>query len=227
MNLLKTVFVIFAVLITNTASAAMITDQWIVSDAVENCSGGTHGLWTNTLQLGGGICKNYYGFQENSLLTEFDDGTATLVATAMNPGGIEAMINIMFSGLQDYNTFTSNGTSTDKVKGKSHGDETTWDFYTSASGDITINGVVYSLWGDGLAGDTALQIGLGANDKTMAFGASSWLNIKYYDEDEKSYEYLRHWDLNMALTAVPEPSIIALFALGLLGLGFARRRMRS
>jgi len=32
---------------------------------------------------------------------------------------------------------------------------------------------------------------------------------------------------NVMVSAVPEPSIIALFGLGLLGLGFARRKVRS
>ena len=221
MKFLNSVFAIAALLIVNSANAGII-NQWSVSDAAGNCTGGPHGLWTNTLKLGSGNCKNYYSFQGNSLLTEFDDGTASLMATAENPGGIEAMIKIMFSGLQDYDAFTNSGSSTAKVKGKQHGDETTWSFYTFASGSITIDGDAYNLWGDGLAGDTALQIGLGANDKSSVFGGSSWLNIANAQGD-----HLNHWDLNMSLTAVPEPSIIALFAVGLLGLGFARRRKHN
>jgi hypothetical protein len=42
-----------------------------------------------------------------------------------------------------------------------------------------------------------------------------------------------HWDLNLAFgapvttTEVPEPGVVALFGMGLLGLGLARRRGRK
>ena len=215
MNFLKLVALGVTLLIANIANAAII-NQWSVSDAAGNCSGGPHGLWTNDLKLGGGNCQNYYSFQAGSLLTQFDDGFASLQATAENPAGVSATIDISFSLLKDY---TFGGT----IKGAGLGDETTWDFYTLASGTIKLNSDTYSLWDDGLASNTALQIGLGANDKSTAFGASSWLNIANPDGSHR-----KHWDLNMELTAVPEPSIIALMGLGLVGLGFARhRRLRQ
>jgi hypothetical protein len=212
MNFLKTISISTVLLFSNIANASII-NQWSVSNAAGNCNGGPHGLWTNDSNYGGN-CGNFFGFQTNSFLTEFDDGTATLLATAKNQAGVTAVIDINYSLLQNHTDFT--GT----IKGEQLGDETSWGFYTLAEGSITINNNIYTLWGDGLAGDTSLQIGDGANDKTSIFGASSWLNIQ--DSDQKT---LSHWDLNMELTAttVPEPSILALLALGLVGIGFARK----
>ena len=34
----------------------------------------------------------------------------------------------------------------------------------------------------------------------------------------------REWQLNLEVASVPEPSILALFAAGLFGIGFVRRR---
>jgi hypothetical protein len=42
--------------------------------------------------------------------------------------------------------------------------------------------------------------------------------------DDVPYAGLGHWLVRASSTAVPEPSIIALFALGFVGIGFARRR---
>jgi hypothetical protein len=46
-------------------------------------------------------------------------------------------------------------------------------------------------------------------------GGGGWLDLAYID------------DIQYSESAVPEPSIIALFALGLVGIGFARRRRQA
>ena len=92
---------LISVFVVSSAHALTITNKWAVSDAAGNCSGGPHGLWTHNLKLGSSVCSNYYSFQDGSVLTEYDNGTAVLSATAINPGNILATINITFGGLSD------------------------------------------------------------------------------------------------------------------------------
>jgi hypothetical protein len=58
-----------------------------------------------------------------------------------------------------------------------------------------------------------------------------WLNLQFtaYDEDLSGYYYNTKEKLSATLhtSVVPEPSIFALFGLGLFGLGFARRRTHN
>jgi hypothetical protein len=65
----------------------------------------------------------------------------------------------------------------------------------------------------------AFQLGVGANDKTGDFGGSAWLAINGGGKPS-------HWDLNMnlKLVDVPEPSLLGLFLVGIIGTGVARRR---
>jgi len=185
--------------LSTTTNAALITKQWQVSDAVS-----THGLWTNGLSFNG---DNSFNFTNDTFLTEYDDGTATLLGGAED-SGVTWVINILFEGYNadpDGPVKTGGGPLLDS-----------WDFYYETSGTISTSddgGFVANVSRMG----PALQIGFGANDKTSDFGASAWLSIN-------GGGHSSHWDLNMDLVAVPEPSIIALFGLGLLGLGFARRR---
>jgi len=81
------------------------------------------------------------------------------------------------------------------------------------SGTIDVDGTIHTA--EGLAGDAALQIGMGANDKTYIFCASSWLNLEQGQSD------CYHWDLNMALSAntltlVPAPAVLLMPVTGLL-----------
>ena len=57
------------------------------------------------------------------------------------------------------------------------------------------------------------QVGIGANDKNGLLGASVWLDIGG-----------QNWDINVNLAQVPAPASLALFGLGLIGLGMVRRR---
>ncbi len=77
---------------------------------------------------------------------------------------------------------------------------------------------------DALAGNTTVQIGAGANDKTGDFGGSAWFNIL-----DPSGWHLPHRDINFNLTrrpatSVPAPGGLALFGLALVCLWASSRR---
>ena len=62
----------------------------------------------------------------------------------------------------------------------------------------------------------AMQVGIGANDKTGAFGASAWLGTS---------SPANHWDLNMTLREVSAPGTLGLMLVGVMGLVVVRRRI--
>lgn len=68
--------------------------------------------------------------------------------------------------------------------------------------------------------DPVFQFGIGADAKNKTeFGGSAWVNT--------SKTASGHWDLNVALVSVPEPSVLALMGLGLFGLGISRRKVKK
>lgn len=197
--------------------AAMATTiDYDVSDATNNtCS---HGLWTNSYNSG---CERYYSFQDGTTFSQdIDAGTATFTGTAINSAGNVATLDLMFFDFQD-----ALGREQDYKAGGGAYDPVKMDFYSGASGTITIDGKTFTLKPtDPLAGETTLQIGAGANDKTGDFGGSAWLNIL----DPHGWQ-IPHWDINFDLTRkpgtpVPAPGGMALFGLALLGLWAGRRR---
>ncbi len=194
-------------LFSGSASAIPVaTNTWSVSNAAGNCTGGDHGLWTHTLHVSNGPCNNYFSYQAGSTLTEYDNGTAVLSATAMNPDSILATIDI---------TFGSYSTTQSPVKTGGGSELPSWYFYQSIdSGSIDIGGTDYDVLG--MTGGYALQIGDGANDKSSVFGGSVWLDLSGGYTGRAG-----HWDLNMNLAAasVPEPSALMLIAIGLIGFG--------
>jgi hypothetical protein len=97
-----------------------------------------------------------------------------------------------------------------------------------------------SIWLNGWDTGNSLAFGVAAFNNLSAFAISDYfidgynqLTVKVtngYDTDlklEPGPMALRLDDLELSATAVPEPSIIALFGLGLVGLGFARRRRQA
>ena len=190
-----------------------------VSNAT-NQPGCSHGLWTNTLNSG---CERRYSFQDGaSFSVDTDAGTGTFSGTAINSAGQTAVIDLTLSGLLD----SLDGTGFTYKAGGGPYDPSIQDYFTSALGTITIDGRTYTLNpSDPFAGSTVFQFGVGANDKNMDFGGSSWINM--LDPYGSS---LAHWDLNFDLsrvpTSVPAPAGLLLFGFGLAGAITLRRRRK-
>ncbi|WOE74419.1 PEP-CTERM sorting domain-containing protein [Alterisphingorhabdus coralli] len=186
----------------------------------------SHGLWTGNYNSG---CSRHYSMQDGSLFTvDEHNQTATFTGSAINNKGAVAQIDLSFGGFLE----TIDGTNfIYKAGGGPYNpgtDTPDIDFFTTGSGTITIDGRVFTLNpNDPFAGNTAVQIGPGANDKNKNFGASAWLNIL----DPYGHPLSKHWDFNLNLherpgTPVPAPAGLGLMALGLAGLGVALRRRR-
>lgn len=197
------------------AAASIIEYDVTDYNAGSSCS---HGLWTNSRNSG---CSRNFSFQDGTTFSvDTDNGTGTFTGTAINNLGEVATLDLSLTGFSD----TLPGGNTYKAGGLPY-DPARIDFFTDATGTITIGGTAYSLQaGDPFAGNTLFQFGTGANDKTSAFGGSSWLNFL----NPNGYDYIgkKHWDINFNLsrrTEVPAPGMLLLFGLGLLAL-FSRRR---
>ncbi len=220
--------------VINTASASSvpqpeITQAWEISDATNTNT--PHGLWTNGLVLGdtstySGRQLKRYSFDPGSYLIEYNDGSAHIQATATNASDFTASIDIWFDNWTDtYSTVKTGGGS----------DTSDWNFYTTVrqGSSITLNSETYYLDMVNNGTGPVLQIGTGANDKTAAFGASTWLDV-YSDEQRTDRLFgTKHWDLNMDLTTVdpdligspvPVPAAAWLFISGLIGLISVNRR---
>ncbi|MEM9620045.1 MAG: hypothetical protein AAF993_00255 [Pseudomonadota bacterium] len=195
----------------------------VSSTDVVNCSGAPHGFWTNQLQLGGGSCDQYYNYQEGSTLAvDTMAGEAVLDATAVNPYGVTAVINFTWENLVPYSDWTG------VVKNGGGGNPADWLYFASGSGSASFfyAGSLLGTIAMEIMPNTALQLGLGANDKDGAYGASSWLKPLVYSKTRVG----KHWDFNMNLSAASVPAggsvitmLLALFALGAL----RRRNLRS
>ncbi len=229
----STVLLIFPLLQDANASVAPIaTKAWLVSDAVTT---DPHGLWTDGLLLGDTNAYSdeqlkRYSFNSGSKLVEYDDGSAHLTATATNPSSYQATIDMWFDNWAD--TYSPN-----KTAGGT--DISDWDYYTTVrtGSNIQIDGTTYYLGMVNNGIGPKLQIGTGANDKTSAFGASTWLDIysdvnrtvKLFDYTSDGNTKYKHWDLNMDLqqTAVPLPAAAWLFFSGLAGVFSLKRKKIS
>ncbi len=200
-------------------SSAQALQVYNVTDtSVVNCSGASHGLWTNN-DIGGGSCSNYFSIDATFTLFNDDADTANwyaeLIGSATNPQSVSADINLTFSTWSD--ALTSGQTY--KKEGGAAYNPATMDFFADIEGIISIAGTDY-LFGNMVPGYT-FQYGLGANAKDPnEFGGSAWIQSPNMTSG--------HWDLNLTLTPVPIPAAIWLFGSALMGFaGYGKFRKQA
>jgi hypothetical protein len=184
------------------ANAALFQFQFedtISSTTISGLSGGQSALVTVALDNGGTslISQTWTAFDLQSLTFDFNDG------------GVVSTFSAPFDGGIDY------------VGG---------DFETDAAGTLTS---VMSDWSDyGITSDFVNSGSAAVSFQYELYGGSStvyWSDVGYVELDNGSHgpESFLQPDQWSQVSVVPEPSIIALFGLGLAGLGFARRRRQA
>lgn len=211
--------------VSATSQAATVYN--VQSTSATNCStGGTpapHGLWTGNQNFSGTSCGNYYDisgiFTVNDDDADTNNWTGSFSAFAINPAGTTADIQLTFSNFAETGNYK-------KENGASYNvgtDTPDIDFFQGISGTIEIDSTTYTV--AGFAGGYSFQWGPGGNAKDAGeFGGSSWILMDGLSG---------HWDLNLTFAApitnteVPEPGLVAVFGIGLLGLGLARRGRRK
>ncbi len=211
--------------VSATSQAATIYN--VQSTSATNCSVGgnpaSHGLWTGNQNFSGTTCGNYYDI--SGIFTVNDDDadttnwTGSFNAFAINPAGTTANIQLTFSDFAETGNYKQeNGASYNAGT-----DTPDIDFFQGISGTIEIDSTTYTV--AGFAGGYSFQWGPGGNAKVASeFGGSSWILMQGLSG---------HWDLNLTFgapittTEVPEPGLVAVFGIGLLGLGLARRGRRK
>lgn len=211
-----------AMTLSMSVSAAVISGYDVTDTASKDCGGANHGLYTNSLKLGANKCAaRSYSIGSGSTFLQSDDGTARLKGTALNPYGINAAFDLLFTGFTESYSVVKKGGSSNTAD---------WNFYTGMSSDsrITVDGIDYYaqlVAAPGKSGKAPVfQFGTGANDKTNAFGGSVWMDI-YAANGKPLYTGSKHWDLNFDLNynedLVPDINVPTPATLGLLVLGIA------
>ena len=133
--------------------------------------------------------------------------TATLDGTLTNANH-NGTINLDFADWR--NTFNYKD-----EQGAPNGDNA--DYFVDISGTIKI-GLDEFVIANCVNCTYAFQYGLGANAKNPnELGASAWIQHAGQTGTD-------HWDLNLGFTAVPEPGVLILMSLGLIGFGLIKRK---
>ncbi len=152
-------------------------------------------------------------FTIDALFTVFDNNghiTATLDGTLTNPNH-SGTINLDFDDWRDNYNY--------KVEGGANNGGINADFFVDISGIINIDNTQFTITNCSQCG-YAFQYGLGANAKNPnELGASAWVQ-------HAGQSGTQHWDLNLGFTAVPEPGILMLMSLGLIGFALTRRKQQ-
>jgi len=194
-------------------SAAAVSQAGLIykvsNTSVTNCSGSPHGLWTSR-SIGGSRCSNYFSISDGTLSIVNKNGKkfARLTASATNPDGLVANIDLGFGKFRRESTYKREGGGplVDAI-----------DFFRKVKGVIAIGGKEFKI--NSFVSNYAFQFGPGANAKSASeYGASAWIRGPHLGSP--------HWDLNLTLTKVPEPGVLALLFVGLLGGLAARKRAR-
>jgi hypothetical protein len=144
-----------------------------VSDPIFNPRGTDHAVWLP------GISTNLIFFPEPGTFQEFTNGTAHLTGTARSLTNMASgfVVDVTLSGFQ----FTPPPGSPKKdlrsaayIENGGPVNPATWHYYTNFSGTLTgfgiYDGAVLSLTRVG----PAFQVGVGANNKNVHYGASAW-----------------------------------------------------
>ncbi|MDB6034773.1 MAG: hypothetical protein JWM16_5111 [Verrucomicrobiales bacterium] len=144
-----------------------------VSSPVYNHGGSDHALWLP------GISTNLIFFPEPGSFTENGDGTARLTGTVRSLTNLTSgfVVNVTLSGL----TTTPPPGSPKKdlipsayIENGGPIDTSTWHYYTDFSGTLTGFGIYSNAVLNIVRYGPAFQVGFGANDKNVNFGASGW-----------------------------------------------------
>ncbi len=185
----------------STAQAGIVA-QYKVSNY--NFGNAAHGLYTF------GAYKPQT-FTIDALFTVFENNghiTATLDGSLTNANH-SGTINLDFDDWRDNFNY--------KVEGGANNGGVNADYFVDISGTINIDANQFSISNCVQCG-YAFQYGLGANAKNPnEFGASAWIQ-------HAGQTGTQHWDLNLGFTAVPEPGVLLLMSLGLIGLGLSKRK---
>lgn len=200
-----------------------------------------HGLWTsndrsNLMPLNGGLSgSNYFDVTDLRLklytgvdgLAMTPDDFATLKGTVINPYGDMATIDLIMSGFEDalpsgagYKGGGGPYSSLDQ------------DFFASTEGTIAFKALTSdpnvfqenTVQIDRNKSPMRFQLGPRANDKTPAFGASVWIQSDPSQINDPNIPMISdHWDLNLELREMPEPTTVVVWGC-LVGLGAVVRR---
>ncbi|MEM8960690.1 MAG: SdrD B-like domain-containing protein [Acidobacteriota bacterium] len=157
-----------------------------------------------------GIAKDMFIVEGTELFVELSDGTARFIATVydvLDPNNL-LVLDVIFEG---YTTTPPPGSPKRQLPSSAYVDNggpvdpSTWwyytNFYGTATGAGNFAGAVVRIDDTG----PAFQVGVGASNKTVAFGASGWIDYTVLEQpDSGSFPSSGTGDFNMNL-GCPEP----------------------